>query len=75
MKHRFNIGKFRERRSEQRATLRKLQDKTGQSTQNLRRQNRDPKESDFRECFFKTRALPLLAAKLKKPPEEFASQC
>ncbi|EMO85336.1 hypothetical protein LEP1GSC070_1792 [Leptospira santarosai str. AIM] len=39
MKHRFNIGKFRERRSEQRAKLRKLQDKTGQSPQNLRRQN------------------------------------
>ncbi|OLY61203.1 hypothetical protein BV917_06630 [Leptospira santarosai serovar Guaricura] len=62
-------------RSEQRANLRKLQDKIGQSLKTFRKQKPDLEKSDFRECFFKTRTLSLLAAKFKKPPEEFASQC
>ncbi|MCH1911612.1 hypothetical protein L9Z17_06615 [Leptospira noguchii] len=71
MKHRFNIGKFRERISEQRANLRKLQDNRLKTLED----NADSEEFDFRECFSKTRTLPLLAAKLKKPPEEFVSKC
>ncbi|EKS07508.1 hypothetical protein LEP1GSC071_0974 [Leptospira santarosai str. JET] len=38
-------------RSEQRANLRKLQDKTGQSTQNLRKQNRTRKNSTSGNVF------------------------
>ncbi|EKO32474.1 hypothetical protein LEP1GSC161_0680 [Leptospira santarosai str. CBC1416] len=61
----MNIGKFRERISEQRANLRKLQDKTGQSTQNLRRQNRTRKNPTSR-MFFQNKGTSSFSCETKK---------